>query len=269
VRGDLFVGHDLRPPLGGAALLVLLRHGEVPPEVAEQDAGVCDDADDHGREDADEELSEGDAALHGDDEVLRVADGRGGGADVGAGRQGQQERLRGQVVLPGQLEDELGEHDAAGVVGEERAGDGGHEADAEEQVLASPAPPRQRAAEVLEHVGALEEDADDHGAEEEAEDREVDGLVGLLGGHDAEEHHEHGAQEGARGAAHGHEGHRREDGQHPEDGEGDASQHNLVRARKRHDGRGRTGQPAARRTAARGDEDDLANADPRDPGRGA
>ncbi|BAT11087.1 Os10g0447950 [Oryza sativa Japonica Group] len=234
VRGDLLVGDDLGTMRAAAALELVAVGGEVPPEVAEEDAGVGEDADDHRREHAEEELAERDAALDGDDEVLRVADGRRRRPDVGARREREEERLRREVVLARHLEDELGEDDAGGVVGEERAGDGGDDADAEEEVLAAAALPRQHVAEVLEHVGALQEDGDDHGAEEEAEDGEVDGGVRLLGCHHAEEHHQHGAQEGPRRATHRHERHRREHGQHPEDRERHASQHHLRRAREHH-----------------------------------
>nr|ABA95993.1 hypothetical protein LOC_Os12g08480 [Oryza sativa Japonica Group] len=161
-----------------AALELVTLGGEVPPEV--EDARVGEDADDHHREDAEEELAERDAALDGDDEVLRVADGRGSRADVGAGGEREEERLRREVVLARHLEDELGEDDAAGVVGEERAGDGGDDADAEEEVLAAAALPGEHVAEVLEHVGALQEDGDDHGAEEEAEDGEVDRSIDVF-----------------------------------------------------------------------------------------
>lgn len=104
--------------------------------------------------------------------------------------------MRREVLLPSDLQHELGQHNAASVVGEKSAGNGGDETDAAEQVFGSSAFPGEERPQVLEHVGSLEVDADDHGSEEEAEDGEVDGCVGLVGGDDLEDDHEHGAEEG-------------------------------------------------------------------------
>jgi hypothetical protein len=76
----------------------------------------------HGRQDAEEELEEGDLAVEGDDQVLRVADGRAWRwsrfwrwwrAQAGRAWRGG---------LRSAVHDELGEHDTAGVAGEECAG---------------------------------------------------------------------------------------------------------------------------------------------------
>ena len=60
---------------------------------------------------------------------------------VGAGGEREQEGLSGEAALGGEFQHELGEHDAAGVVGEERTGERGDDADAAQQVAAALAPP--------------------------------------------------------------------------------------------------------------------------------
>lgn len=87
---------------------------------------------------------------------------------------------------------------------------------------------------MLEHVGSFEEDTDDHGAEEEAKNGEVDCGVGFLGGYHSEHDHEHGAQERAGGSSYRQEWHGREDGQDPEDPEGHGAQHHLYGGGQRH-----------------------------------
>uniref|UniRef100_A0A0A9F7Y3 Uncharacterized protein n=1 Tax=Arundo donax TaxID=35708 RepID=A0A0A9F7Y3_ARUDO len=237
VRGDVLllddlggerIGDDVLGGVGGLAAVELV------PVEAEEDGGVDDGADKRGGEDAEDELAEGDPALDGDDEVLRVADGRGGGSDVGAGREREEERLGRQVVLARDLEDELGKHDAAGVVGEERGGERGDGAGADQEVAPAMAPPREQPAQVAEHVGALKVDAHHHGAEEEAQDGKVHRSVRLVSAHHAQQHHEHGAQQRTRRATDRKERHRREHRQHPEDAERRTTQRNLHHRLHRH-----------------------------------
>lgn len=119
--------------------------------------------------------------------------------------------MRRKILLPSDLQHELSQDHTTSVVSEKSAGNSGDEAHAAEQVLGSSASPREQRAQVLEHVGSLEVDANDHGSEEEAEDREVDGGVGLVGGDDLEDDHEHGAEEGAGGSTDWEEWYGRED----------------------------------------------------------
>ena len=56
---------------------------------------------------------------------------------MGTGGEREQEGLDGEVALGGELRHNLGEHDAAGVVGEERTGERDDDADGEQQVVAA------------------------------------------------------------------------------------------------------------------------------------
>ncbi|BAT11915.1 Os10g0547650 [Oryza sativa Japonica Group] len=222
----LLAGGDLVGAAGAAVELL--------PVHAEQHEHVDPHAGEHGGEDAEEEGNKGDLAVEGDDQVLRVADGRRAGADVGAGGEREQERLRREVALGGELEHELGEDDAAGVVGEERAGERGDDADAAHEVAPALAPPRQQPAQVPEHAGVLEVAADDHGGEEEAQDGEVDGGVGVVGADHVEHDHQHRAQQRPRRPPDRQERHRREHRQHPEHTERHRPHHHLRQRRQRH-----------------------------------
>lgn len=68
-------------------------------------------------------------------------------------------------MLLSKFEDEFSENNAGSVVGEEGAGEGGDEADADEEVPASEGFPGEETTEVAEHVGFFKVNGDDHGAE--------------------------------------------------------------------------------------------------------
>eukprot|EP00850_Spirogloea_muscicola_P021645 SM000256S08699 [mRNA] locus=s256:147198:148679:- [translate_table: standard] len=170
------------------------------------------------------------------------------------GGKGHEEGLRRVAPLLAEEEQEGREDDAGGVVGEQGAAQAGEQADAAEQVPSSCArqgvagervrgrgrgwrggaesrragrtagAPGEGAREVAEEVGALQVGADEHGAEEQRQDGQVDGGKGGGRRQDLEDDHEAGGEQGAGGTADGEEGQGGEEGEEPEDGEGQAAE---------------------------------------------